>query len=753
MKRRRPVKSPVKKAARRPLPRKPAKAAKPRKPPGHASAAEARLERTLYELEVHQEELRMQNLQLVQSQHLLEESRDRYADLYDFAPVAYVTLCDHGVVRELNLAAAALLREERGRLLETPFVLHVEPAYRRAFLDHIQRCRSATPDDPAVVTELVAHRKSGESVPVELSSVPSGQLDFRRYRTVVIDLTEHKRAEAERQRLTQTQRNEQLLRAILAALPVGVRVVDGGGKTLLFNEAACRIWGGAHGSNGEAPADDPSRVPDWRHLRARPADGDRVLRPSEWPAARALATGEPALDAVLHVRSPGAPAKTVRESAVPLLEEGGAIGGAVVLTEDITGLKQAETELRVAKDAAEEASRLKDEFLATVSHELRTPLSAILLWSQLLRTHVNDPAQRNEALDAIHSNAKAQSQLINDLLDVSRVVSGKVRVELQPQPLGPVIRDAIESVRPAADAKGVRIALELASPPAVAGLDATRFQQVLWNLLNNAVKFTARGGTVRVRTEIAGESARLTVSDTGQGIPLDFLPHLFDRFRQADATLTRAHGGLGLGLSIARDLVHLHGGTIRAQSPGPGKGATFIVELPLADPQGAAVDPAGAAAPTHHPARVLAGLRILVVEDEPDTRAAIARVLQQSGAAVTAVPSAAAARDALRRGPRPDVLLSDIAMPGEDGYSLLRAIRPDIPTTPAVALTAHARDDDRARALAASFQAHIPKPVEPDQLVFVIRSLVRTPAEPERSAPGTQPAGDRIVTPVVTSTT
>jgi PAS domain S-box-containing protein len=412
-----------------------------------------------------------------------------------------------------------------------------------------------------------------------------------------------------------------------------------------------------------------------------------------------------------------------------------------VILRDISERKKAEVERAVllareqaARAEAEAASRTKDDFLATLSHELRAPLNTILMWSQLLRDGRLDQATTAYAVETIERSTKAQAQIIADLLDVSRIVSGKLLLEMVPVDPGAVARAALEAVRPAALAKGIRLEASLA--PAAGPLlgDPNRLQQVLWNLLSNAVKFTPRDGSVSVSLRRADSHLEITVRDSGEGIRPDFLPYLFDRFRQADSSTTRTHGGLGLGLAIVRHLVELHGGTVRAESPGEGQGATFVVRLPLQ-----AVLPKGASPPRALAANgeatldraALEGVRVLVVDDEADARAVLAAVLEQCGAAVTTAGSVREALLALEQD-HPDVLVSDIGMPGEDGYRLIQRVRALGSASggglPAVALTAYARTEDRMRALSAGFQAHLPKPVEPEELAALVADLARRAA-------------------------
>ena len=386
-------------------------------------------------------------------------------------------------------------------------------------------------------------------------------------------------------------------------------------------------------------------------------------------------------------------------------------------------------ELQHALSAAETASRARDEFLATVSHELRTPLTSIIGWIQLLK-HERDEASLGEGLDTIDRNARAQSRLIEDLLDFSRINAGKLHLNVRSLDLSDVIDAAVEIVRPAADAKGVRIERILDSEAGHVSGDADRLQQVVWNLLSNAVKFTLRGGKVLITLERINSHCELTVSDTGQGISPKFLPYVFDRFSQADSSSTRAHAGLGLGLGIVRHLVELHGGTVQAFSRGEGQGATFAVRLPLLVAHHRGENEVvrielPAVRTIEQGFADLTGVSVLVVEDNDDSRKLLQTILTRSGAAVRVAESAATALRILA-GEWPDIVISDIEMPGEDGYSLIRRIRLQEPPSrrvPAIALTAYTRSVDRVRALAAGFQTHMSKPVEPAELVAAVKSL------------------------------
>jgi PAS domain S-box-containing protein len=393
--------------------------------------------------------------------------------------------------------------------------------------------------------------------------------------------------------------------------------------------------------------------------------------------------------------------------------------------------RRARIEAETARAQAESANRMKDQFLSTVSHELRTPLNAMLGWATMLRGGKLEPDRRAHAIETIERNARAQVRLIEDLLDLGRILQGKFQLAVGPVEVVRVVEAAIESVRPAADAKGVRIQRTLDSHATIVG-DAERLQQIAWNLLSNAIKFTPRGGRVLVTVRRAPSYVELAVADTGEGIAPAFLPHVFEPFRQADGAISRRTGGLGLGLSIVRSLVELHGGTVAVASEGVGLGAMFTVRLPMApvraepreSPARPSEAPAGAA---FECPPSLAKLRVLVVDDERDTRELLTLVLEQCDAIVT---TAASAEEALARfeSDRFDVLVSDVGMPGEDGLSMIRRIR-QLPADrggrlPAIALTAYARGEDRSQALRAGFNIHLAKPVDPSELVLVIAAMI-----------------------------
>jgi PAS domain S-box-containing protein len=394
------------------------------------------------------------------------------------------------------------------------------------------------------------------------------------------------------------------------------------------------------------------------------------------------------------------------------------------------------TEQKLSEQRLAEANRLKDEFLATLSHELRTPLHAILGWAELLSGGRLDPVSAAHAAGIIVRNAKAQAHLVSDVLDVSRIVAGKLRLESREVDFAAVLGDAVEVVRPAAEAKNIALTITAATADLCVTGDPDRLRQIMWNLLSNAVKFTATGGSVNVGLEEAGGQLSIVVRDTGSGIDAAFLPHVFGRFMQADSSVSRRHAGLGLGLAIARHLVELHGGTVEAASDGVGRGATFTVRLPLraaattataegsprAEPSGVRAQPGG------QQLRSVEGLRVLVVDDEPDARELVKVVLERCGIRVAAASSGPEARS-MAAAERPDVVLADIGMPGEDGYEFIRRFRaeggPALASVPVLALTAYGRPEDRLRALAAGFQAHLTKPVVGDEVLAAVISASR----------------------------
>jgi PAS domain S-box-containing protein len=413
----------------------------------------------------------------------------------------------------------------------------------------------------------------------------------------------------------------------------------------------------------------------------------------------------------------------------PIKDRFGTVVGASKIARDITEQKRIEAQRerlleweQFARARAEDSNRLKDEFLATVSHELRTPLNAILGWATLLAAGKLEPEAANRALETIQRNAHSQAQIINDILDISRIVSGRLRLNLSNVEVSSLVEMVIETVRPAAEGKGIKLSTEIDDTVGDITADLERLQQVVANLLSNAIKFTPSGGTVEVRLERFESEVEIVVRDSGEGISKEFLPHVFDRFRQADSSITRSHGGLGLGLAIVRHLAELHGGRVQAESAGKGKGSTFRVSLPIALSAQATTAKSEKLGAELREAPDLDGLTVLVVDDEQDARHILTAMLEHYGAKVQIAASVSQAVEILEQD-RPDILVSDIGMPEMDGYDLIKTVRYRGMQIPAVAVTAHAMSSDRLRALAAGYQVHVAKPVDSEELAIVVASL------------------------------
>ena len=524
---------------------------------------------------------------------------------------------------------------------------------------------------------------------------------------------------------------EQDARALLAAVvessddAIITKTLDG--KITSWNASAARLLGHTAAEIIGQPITvliPPDRQEEERHIIASLRAGKRI---EHYETVRVAKDGR-LIEVALTIS--------------PLRDQTGEIVGASKILRDVTERKRIERELqgllaernqilaseRAARSEAERLSASKDEFLALLSHELRTPLNAILGWTQILRNGSVASANFDKGLGVIERNVRAQTQLVDDLLDMSRIISGQMRLDVQPVMPFAFVQGAIESARPAADARGVLLEAILDPVAGPVSGDANRLQQVAWNLISNAVKFTPRGGHVQVTFGRVNSNIEICVADSGIGIRPDFLPHIFERFRQADATSTREHGGLGLGLSIVKHIVELHGGTVEASSDGEGQGATFRVRLPLA------VSRSNPDRPHEHPRSSqrpavpfvnadLSNLVVLVVDDDPDSRDLVHRLLSDCGATVTTAASASEALAATGK-QRPDLLISDIGMPEVDGYQLLRSLRASSDVRfPAIALTAFARSEDRTRALLAGFVAHVSKPVEPAELIATVAAV------------------------------
>jgi PAS domain S-box-containing protein len=527
--------------------------------------------------------------------------------------------------------------------------------------------------------------------------------------------------------------SEQRYRGIVDQSVAGIAETDASGQFIIVNDRFCELTGHARSELLKLTLQEITHPEDLNRnadILDSVVNGDRSFQIEK-----------------RYVR-PDQSLVWVHNNVSVLREPNGSMKGLVVVCIDITTRKQAEAsreELlaqrehlleseRAVRIDLQRESKIKDEFLATLSHEIRTPLNAILGWSQIIRKS-NDPEDLAQGLDTIERNARAQSQIVEDLLDMSRIISGKVRLDVQRLNLSAIVQAAVDTARPTADAKGVRLqsVIDPLHGATVSG-DANRLQQIMWNLLSNAVKFTPRDGRVQVLLERVNSHVEISVIDTGEGIKPEFLPYVFDRFRQADASTTRRHGGLGLGLAIVKQLTELHGGSVRVKSAGPGLGTTFIVALPLT-----VVHPEPQPAPERrHPSAAppsmsdcsalgvdITNVRVLVVDDEPDARALVKRLLEECDAQVTAAGSAAEAMRCMLE-KNFDVIVSDIGMPLEDGYSLIRRIRAlskeNGGNTPAIALTAYARVEDRVKAISAGFQLHVTKPVEPAELITMVAS-------------------------------
>jgi two-component system, chemotaxis family, CheB/CheR fusion protein len=571
--------------------------------------------------------------------------------------------------------------------------------------------------------EITFARADGASGTVSVSAAPVYNTAGELIAAVAtfFDITERKRME------TAVRESEERFRLLIeSARDYAIFLADMQGRITTWNSGAERMLGW---SEAEALG---------RPMALLFTPEDRSLDIPEREMRTALETGRAAGERT-HVRRDGSRLWASGTLTTVLDPDGGPRGFAMIMR-DCTQLRQAQEDLQAALDSsealrvgAESANRSKDEFISTVSHELRTPLNTIRLWLRLLESEELPRDEVVRGLKAMERAVLSQQALIDDLLDVSRMAAGKLRLDLRNTRLVEVVRACLEAVGPGASSRDIDLESHLDDEVGIVRVDPERFQQVVANLLSNAVKFTPSGGQVRVQLSRSGDFVELVVADTGVGIRRDFLPHVFERFRQAERVTTRQHAGLGLGLSIARELVELHGGTISAESAGEGRGATFTARVAL--PRQPATDWPGAEAPGA-PSRGLRGVAVLVVEDETATSAAVRRLLEAEGAHVQVAASVSGAAEAYRV-QRPDLILCDIGLPGEDGYSLLRLIREreelqSSPRVPAVAVTAFAGRQDRERALAAGFDEHLPKPVAPERLISVLEKI----ADTARSASG-----------------
>jgi PAS domain S-box-containing protein len=704
---------------------------------------------------------------------VVSASEARFRGLLESAPDGIVIADDQGVIKLVNKQTELLFGYTRddliGRRVEMllPERLHQQHRQHRGMYHADPRTRPM-----GVGLDLAGRRRDGTEFPAEISLSPLTTDEGILVTAVIRDVSERKRAEAERLQLAreQTARLEAERTADRASF-----LAEAGGllasaldyeKTLthltrlvvprLADICAVDITDGTVTRRLAVSHVDPTKESIVRELRTRygfnpdaPSGVPSVLRTGRSAFVRQvrdadLVTAAQSPEQLAMLRDLGMKSWII----VPLAARGRVLGAITLVMAD-SGRSYDNADLALAEDLArraavaidnaqlyeeaQTANRSKDEFLATLSHELRTPLNAVYGWARMLRAGEVADEARGRALEAIERNSRAQVQLIEDLLDIARIASGKMRLDVRPVDLSAVIAGAVDAVRPAVEAKQIRLHT-LVDPKAgpVTG-DPDRLQQVVWNLMSNAAKFTPKGGRIQVQLQRINSHVEILVSDTGAGIEPDDLPHIFERFRQGESGTTRSHGGLGIGLALVRHLVELHGGSVHATSPGRGGGATFVVKLPLAIALVEPHDPlrlhptASAGAALEGIRDQLQGVDVLIVDDDEDALEFVKVLLERAGATVL---TAGSAKEALERLGRQsvDIVVSDIEMPGEDGYALLRRIREaghGPSRLPVVALTAYGRVEDRIRTLSSGFALHVPKPVEPAELIAVVASLVR----------------------------
>jgi PAS domain S-box-containing protein len=665
----------------------------------------------------------------VTERYLAEITSRRLAAIVDSSDDAIIGKDLNSIITNWNYGAERIFGYKADEIIGTSIMRLIPSDRQEEEREILSRIRRGERLDHF---ETVRRAKDGRrlNVSITVSPIKDSTGDVIGASKVARDITVQKNAEErERRLLAEAATADAKFRAFFEQGPLfaGIMALDG---TII---EANRLSLEACGYTKEQAVGKPFWECPWWYQSAALMEQIKL-------AVAHTATGQ-IFDAELPYYVSDGSQRMVRLIILPIKDETGCTVFLAPTGTDITDLKRAESQRddllqaeRAARSAAERASLLKDEFLATLSHELRTPLNGILGWSHIMQQDHTNLEVIAQGLEVIERNARAQAEIIEDLLDMSRIISGHVRLDVQRLDIAGIVQSAVETARPTAENKGIRLQtiIDPLNGLVVSG-DFNRLQQVLWNLLSNAVKFTPKGGRVQVLLERTNFHLEISVIDTGEGIKPEFLPFVFDRFRQADASTTRRHGGLGLGLSIVKQLVELHGGSVRVHSDGPGRGSTFIFTLPFTILRGYADPHTERRHPSLAPKRTdptdvdvnLKDVRVLVVDDETDARALVKRLLEDSHAVVTVAESANEAMKLLPRG-KFDVVVCDIGMPGEDGYSLIRRIRSLGATRggniPAIALTAYARVNDRVKAIAAGFQMHIAKPVEPVELITMVAS-------------------------------